>query len=339
MTDLYLSPLIFLVGLITTIIGIGILVPWLTSWDVLDLPNKRSSHTNATIKGAGLVLVPVLAIMFLFIDYGLKLPGANKDMIMTHYIVAGLIILAAVSWIDDLYGLTITIRLAVQLIVITIVLLSSYEQIYFFPSIVPVWAWFLFLLLSWAWFTNLFNFMDGVDGISAVQSFSICLGVIGIAIINGWEASGQWHSIAIAGVSLGFLWWNWHPARIFLGDVGSIPLGFLLAWLLYGLVVDGFYIQVIILPLYYIVDATLTITIRLFKSQNIWESHRDHFYQKAVQGGLSHDRVSLTIAFLNIFLIVFAVLALWFPVTSLSASIISTIFTIIYFGTRKNVRV
>ena len=121
---------------------------------------------------------------------------------------------------------------------------------------------------------------------------------------------GQNYALAIVGVSLGFLWWNWPPARIFLGDVGSIPLGFLLAWLLFGLAAKGFYLQAIILPLYYLIDATLTIVIRLFSGKKIWDAHRDHFYQRAVQGGLSHSRVSLTVALLNGLLIGFSVLAL-----------------------------
>ena len=96
--------------------------------------------------------------------------------------------------------------------------------------------------------------------------------------------------------------------------------------------------QAVILPLYYLVDATLTITIRLLSGKKVWTAHRDHFYQQAVQGGLSHNKVSLTVALLNGILIGFAMLALYFPLIGLLAALIVVSFTLIYFGTRKKAR-
>ena len=331
--------LIFLSGLILALAGTGIVIPWLRVRQILDQPNQRSSHTQPTIKGAGLALVVSIIIMFFLIDLDLEPINFPINRFMTSVLLVALVILALISWLDDLYGLPVLLRLFIHLIAIASVLFANYEKLSALTTVVPGWAWFLFLLGLWSWFTNIFNFMDGIDGLSGVESVSICLGIIIVAAVTGWNQLGQDYALALAGISLGFLWWNWQPAKVFLGDVGSIPLGFLLGWLLLGLAFKGYYLQAIILPLYYILDATLTITIRLFYSRNIWESHRDHFYQRAVQGGLSHSKVSLTVAVLNSFLIGFSVLALYFPVLGLLASVIVVVLTLIYFGTRKPVRV
>jgi len=333
-----MSPFIFLLAVILALIGIAILIPWLNSRQIFDRPNERSSHSEPTIKGAGLVLVGSIVIMFLLINLDLDIFNSPTTTPMIIYVLIALILLAVISWLDDLYGLSVILRLLLQFIIIAGVLAADHERVNFFPTFVPWWVCFLFILSFWCWFTNIFNFMDGVDGICGVQTISICLGVIILSAMKGWIFLGQDYALAIAGVSLGFLWWNWHPAKIFLGDVGSIPLGFLVAWLLFGLAAKGFYVQAIILPLYYLVDATLTITIRLLRGKKVWTAHRDHFYQQAVQGGLSHNKVSLTVALLNGFLIGFALLALYFPLIGLLAALIAVCFTLFYFGTRKKAR-
>ena len=107
----------------------------------------------------------------------------------------------------------------------------------------------------------------------------------------------------LAGAAVGFLWWNWSPAKVFFGDVGSVPLGFLLGWLLLTLAGHGYWAAAIILPLYYLVDATLTLLERLARGEKIWEAHRSHYYQQAVQKGLSHAHVSRLILTGNVVLI------------------------------------
>ena len=335
-----MSPFIFILGLVLALFGIGAIIPWLKSRQVLDQPNERSSHSQPTLKGAGLVVVGSIIIMFLLIDLmDLDKFNSLKNTPVIIYILVALIVLALISWLDDLYGLSIGLRLLIQFLIVASVLAADYERVNFFPTFIPWWIWFFPLLTFWCLFANIVNFMDGIDGMSGVETVSICLGIIIISAVNGWIPLGQNYALAIVGVSLGFLWWNWPPARIFLGDVGSIPLGFLLAWLLFGLAAKGFYLQAIILPLYYLIDATLTISIRLFNRKKIWDAHRDHFYQRAVQGGLSHNKVSLIVALLNSFLIGSALLALYLPVIGLLASIIFVCFTLTYFGTRKKVKV
>ncbi|MBT7356609.1 MAG: UDP-N-acetylmuramyl pentapeptide phosphotransferase, partial [Rhodospirillaceae bacterium] len=117
------------------------------------------------------------------------------------------------------------------------------------------------------------------------------------------------YAIAIVGVTVGFLKWNWHPAKVFMGDVGSVPLGFLLGWLLLGMAADGYWVAALILPAYYLMDATTTLVRRALAGEKVWQAHREHFYQKAVQRGLSHATVSRAVLSLNSVLVVAAIMS------------------------------
>ena len=186
MNDLYPSPFVFLVGLLLALIGIGAIMPWLKSRQIFDQPNERSSHIQPTTKGAGLVMVGSIIIMFLLIDLGLEKFNFSENKPITIYLLIALILLALVSWLDDLQGLSITVRLLTQLIIIATILVIDQGRVNFLPTFMPWWIWFLPLLTLWCWFTNIFNFMDGIDGISGVESISICLGIVILAAANGW---------------------------------------------------------------------------------------------------------------------------------------------------------
>ena len=161
----------------------------------------------------------------------------------------------------------------------------------------------------WVWFVNLFNFMDGIDGISAVQTIAIGLG-LGLAawaarldvslVVLGWLA---------AAAALGFLPWNWAPAKLFLGDVGSIPLGYLLGWLLLIMAAEGQWAVALILPAYYLADATLTLLRRALARRTLWQAHREHFYQQPLETGRPHEQVTRLIAVGNLVLLGLALLA------------------------------
>jgi UDP-N-acetylmuramyl pentapeptide phosphotransferase/UDP-N-acetylglucosamine-1-phosphate transferase len=108
---------------------------------------------------------------------------------------------------------------------------------------------------------------------------------------------------AIIGASIGFLVWNWSPARIFLGDVGSAPLGYLLGFLLLGVAARGYWKIVLILPLYFVADATITLARRVLRGERVWQAHREHFYQLAVRRGLGHAAVVERVIAANVILI------------------------------------
>jgi len=116
-------------------------------------------------------------------------------------------------------------------------------------------------------------------------------------------------ALAVAAATAGFLAWNWHPAKIFLGDIGSVGLGYLLAWLLLALAAMGEWEAALILPLYYLADATITLLRRLARKEKVWQAHREHYYQQAVQNGRSHARVSAAVATTNLALVALALAA------------------------------
>ena len=274
---------------------------------ILDHPNERSSHASPTPRGAGVAVVPVAMGAWLFI--GLQSGQGPREIAALAAAVLGLGLL---SWRDDLGGLPVGWRLLGQGAAIGFVLaVAPVERV--FQGLLPPALDLLATGILWLWFVNLFNFMDGIDGLTGVETIAIGMGVVLVSALPGGgtapdQALGL-HGLAIAAAALGFLWWNWHPARIFLGDVGSIPLGFMLGWLLFKLAAGGQWEAAIILPLYYLADATLTLARRALRRQPVWKAHREHFYQRAVQRGLSHGTVVAAIVFANAVLVGLAVLA------------------------------
>jgi UDP-N-acetylmuramyl pentapeptide phosphotransferase/UDP-N-acetylglucosamine-1-phosphate transferase len=207
-------------------------------------------------------------------------------------VVIAAMLLALVSWVDDLQGLTPVTRLSAQAAAVVIGLLALPE-----PANL-VWGWlgpvayYVAVGLVWLWWINLYNFMDGIDGIAGSEAAAIGGGLLLLAMFGKHaDFSVALLSAAVLGASLGFLVWNWSPARIFLGDVGSVPLGYLIGFLLIGLAGAGRWKVAVILPLYFLADATITLGRRLLRGEKVWQAHRQHFYQKAVIRGLGHATV------------------------------------------------
>ena len=210
--------------------------------------------------------------------------------------------LAVVSWLDDLRGLSPAVRLLAQFVAVA-------AGIWALPPGMVFQGWLppgldaIAAALLWVWFVNLFNFMDGIDGIAGSEAAAIGIG-IGIMLVSaGRDFGPSLPAMAIAAAALGFLVWNWAPARIFLGDVGSVPLGYLLGFLLYTLALQGQWQAALILPGYFLADATITLLRRLVRGERVWQAHREHFYQRAVQHGLGHAAVVRRVIAANIVLI------------------------------------
>lgn len=254
---------------------------------ILDHPNERSSHRVPTPRGGGLAVVPVLVAAWVAATAWGAAPPAPT------LVLCGLALgLGALSWIDDLNSLPPIWRLLGQAAAVTAALLAVPPPGPYFGGWLPGPLDTVTAGLLWVWYVNLFNFMDGIDGISGVEAATSGAGVAAVAILAGLGPMLPAFGLTLAATVLGFLWWNWSPARIFLGDVGSVPLGFALGWLLLTLAASGEAAAALILPLYYLADATLTLGRRALKGEKVWRAHRQHFYQQAVQGGASHARVS-----------------------------------------------
>ncbi|HAE40208.1 MAG TPA: hypothetical protein DCG57_16480 [Candidatus Riflebacteria bacterium] len=247
----------------------------------LDVPGKRSLHERPTPRLGGVaILLGIIA--------GWMVAHATQPLVNEFVFFAGAAVLvAAVSVADDFFTLSQIARFIVHLLACGLVLFGCvYEN--------TGWPLLVFYAIATIWLVNLYNFMDGMDG------FSGGMAVIGFSALGlaAWFSGATHLSMMIsvvAAAALGFLVFNFPPARIFMGDVGSATLGFLVAgFSLWGINEQAYAIW---LPLLifspFIVDASVTILRRAFNREKIWMPHRKHFYQRLVQNGWSHRKTVL----------------------------------------------
>jgi len=280
---------------------------------VLDHPNERSSHDAPTPRGGGWGVVPVLLLAW----GGLSALGAAPAPTDLGPLLAAAVGLALISWWDDLRGLPALPRLAAQGLAVFVGLGALPGDGLLLQGLAPVWLDHALVGLAWMWFINLFNFMDGIDGITGSELAGIGIGLALALAVSAALAGAAiadvapllWPALALGAAGAAFLVWNWHPARIFLGDVGSVPLGFLTAWLLLAAAIQGAWLPALILPLYYLTDATVTLGRRVLRGARFWQAHREHAYQHAVQAGKSHARVARAVVITNAMLIACALAA------------------------------
>jgi UDP-N-acetylmuramyl pentapeptide phosphotransferase/UDP-N-acetylglucosamine-1-phosphate transferase len=309
-------------------VAIRLLLPFLRA-RALDRPNARSSHSVPTPRGGGIgILVAALPGWALVPACG----GISRQGLVVA-LAGGL--LALVSWLDDRRSLPAGARFLTQGAVVAAGLSTLPHDQLLFAGGLPFLADRIVLALAWMWFVNLFNFMDGIDGLAGGEAVAVCAGVILLAGLGMAETRLAWQAAVLLGGALGFLAWNRPPAKVFMGDVGSAGIGYLLGWLLLKLWLGGFWASALILPLYFLADATVTLARRLLARQRVWEAHRDHFYQRAVRGGLSHRAVALRVAGLNLILIGIAVAGTAYPWPSFAAGLVLTAGMLTVFGGRK----
>lgn len=279
--------------------GTWALIPVLQRTAVIDRPNERSSHAVPTPRGGGIALIA--AVLFAWI----ALIAAGIAPSRLWLVLSGATLLAAVSWLDDLRGLSPVPRLFAQIAAVILGVVSS--QIAtgaLFQGWLPAWLDTTAAAVVWVWFVNLYNFMDGIDGLAGSEAAMIAIGLVLFASFGvGENPSLAALAGAVALAAIGFLVWNWAPARIFLGDVGSVPLGYLLGFLLLEAAARGHWQLALMLPLYFLADATITLLRRLWRGERIWQAHRQHFYQRAVRRGLGHAAVTGRVIMANVLLI------------------------------------
>ena len=279
----------------------GVVLRVLRRYAVLDRPSARSSHDAPTPRGGGLAVLAVLLPAWAAI--GLAWPAAGGAALAG--VLPGALLLAAVSWIDDLRGLDPRLRLAAHALAVGIGL-AAMAPVPVFQGLLPLWLDRLAAGLAWLWFVNLFNFMDGIDGLAASETACLGGGLALIALVGGWPGATAPLGLTLTAAGLGFLLWNRPPAKLFLGDVGSVPLGYLAGWLLLDAASAGAWAAALILPAYYLADATLTLAGRAGRGESVTEAHAEHFYQRAVRAGRSHGQVVLMVLAANAALIALA---------------------------------
>jgi len=281
---------------VLTALGIEGMRRW-GSRRLLDIPNERSSHTRPTPRGGGLPLVAVALGVWIWTQGLDGMLGSPASLAL----VVGAIIVALVSWIDDLQGLPFRVRLSVHLLAGAMVLLSAPPPVsVILPGLgeVPLGVLAWPLALVWiAGLTNAFNFMDGIDGIAGGQ---------GLVAALGWVALGlgfHGNFIAALGLFLAvgcvvFLLFNRHPARIFMGDVGSATLGFIFAALPFVFSASpwtperSFWVVGVAFVWPFVFDTGFTLVRRWRRGEKVTDAHRSHLYQRLVIAGWGHARTS-----------------------------------------------
>ncbi len=282
-------------GLAVWAVLLALLKTGLAQRIAIDQPNQRSLHTGAIPRVGGLVLVGSAVIAISIVA---------QDVQVITVVAFGLMLVSA---LDDRRGLSVPTRLLAQLLAASV---AAY-------TLLPAASWWGLCLVAVAivWAMNLYNFMDGADGLAGGMAV---FGFGAYAIVA--EAAGA-REIALAcacigGASAGFLPHNFPPAKIFLGDAGSIPLGFLAAAL--GIV--GFtrgiwpiWFSILVFSPF-IVDATATVISRALRGKRVWHAHREHLYQRMVAGGLGHARTMSAWYALMAAVAISAVAAVWWPI-------------------------
>lgn len=286
-------------GLVTSML-VRRLLPFLER-RVLAVPTDRSSHSRPTPCGGGLGVIAVLVP-------ALWLAGFSDASAPWHACAIGCAALAWCSWVDDRRGVAPLVRLLVQLVAVVAVLAWLDRPVLWF---LPTWLDRTLVALAWLWFVNLYNFMDGIDGLAGVETIAIGGGIVIVGALGVAPGVPTFVPAVAAGAALGFLRWNWSPARVFLGDVGSVPLGYALGFLLIVLASHGGLVAAIVLPAYFLVDASATLVRRIATGHRPWHAHREHHYQRAVASGRGHARVSADVARTDLGLVALAVLGVW----------------------------
>ena len=305
--------------LVTLIAGLlAALVTWmlvraalklLIAYNVVDRPGKRSNHKGNVPTGGGIAVIGVVLTSWMCLAL---LTGTLGE---TRIIVVAAAVLAGISFIDDIRYVPQLARLTAHVAAVALGLTLLPDAALLFDGLLPYWADRLATCVAWVWFINLFNFMDGIDGITGVETIAVAGGLATALLLMAPVESSDWSKASLAavlaGAAAGFLVLNWHPARLFLGDAGSVPLGYLLGWLLvWSACVAGLWWLALVLPLYYWADATTTLLARGARGEKVWLAHRCHAYQVAVRAGASHAAVAVFIALINAALVLLALLAM-----------------------------
>jgi UDP-N-acetylmuramyl pentapeptide phosphotransferase/UDP-N-acetylglucosamine-1-phosphate transferase len=291
---------------------------------IMAVPNERSLHDIPTPKGGGLAIVLTWYVGLTILFF---LGVVEKSLYFS--LLCG-ILLAIVSLIDDIVGIRPVYRLIIHF-------LTAIAAFYFLNGLRPLilpeihinynYIVYPLAIIGIVWFINLFNFMDGVDGFASIEAIIIC----SVLFIMSWNLI----NILLIMCTLGFLYWNWPKARIFMGDVGSTQLGFILVIL--GIYFHNIFefsiLNWIMLSSPFWFDATLTLYRRWRNGEKLSEAHRKHVYQRLVQAGFSHEKVNVFLVLINLFTILLIILYRAFKIVQIPVFIISMVF--FYVITRK----
>nr|WP_249815554.1 MULTISPECIES: glycosyltransferase family 4 protein [unclassified Bradyrhizobium] len=287
-------------------VAIAALISALITWTsrpllqryALARPNARSSHRIPTPQGAGIAVIAA-TLLVASVWANVAIPPA---------LVAATVLIALVGFADDIVSLPVLVRLALQAAAVGAVVFTSPETARIVPAL-PLALERGLILLAGVWFVNLVNFMDGLDLMTAAEVVPVTAALM----LLGWLGELSWPAALVAtalcGAMLGFAPFNRPVAKVFLGDVGSLPIGLLLGWCLLELAWHGQPAAALLLPAYYLADSTITLFRRIARREPFWSAHRTHFYQRAIDNGFTVSRVIGEVFALNLVLAGVAIVA------------------------------
>ena len=297
---------------VATAISVAIIIairPWLKRI-ALAKPNARSSHGVPTPQGGGIAVIPATIIAAAGALYWF-VPAASAPASVLALLVA-VIIIAAVGAADDIRPIGVAPRFFLQAVSVALVIFALPDELRVAPFL-PLLVERLLLTLGGLWFVNLVNFMDGLDWMTVAEVVPVTAALAIFGACGFLPALPTIISLALCGAMIGFAFFNRPVARLFLGDVGSLPIGLLLGWLLMQLAGRGALATAILLPLYYLANSTITLARRLFAGEKVWQAHRSHFYQRATDRGFTVSQVVARVFAVNIALAALAFVTLAAP--------------------------
>lgn len=260
-------------------------------------PNARSSHKLPTPQGAGIAVVAA-TLLVAWIYAWLPLP-----------LIGSAVLIALVGLVDDIRPLPVVLRLLLQAGAVAGVVFTTPEALRIVPAL-PLAVERILLLVGGVWFVNLVNFMDGLDLMTVAEVVPVTAALALLGWYGDLSPSAAWLAMALCGAMLGFAPFNKPVAKVFLGDVGSLPIGLLLGWCLLELAWQGQPAAALLLPAYYLADSTITLFRRIARREQFWSAHRTHFYQRATDNGFTVKRVTGEVFALNLVLALLAIVAI-----------------------------
>jgi UDP-N-acetylmuramyl pentapeptide phosphotransferase/UDP-N-acetylglucosamine-1-phosphate transferase len=318
------------------LISVGLIVvlrPLLARY-ALARPNARSSHSIPTPQGGGIAIVAAT----IAVSYGAWsfLPASAVGIISPAILLAAVVLIAAVGIMADIHPIAVTLRLLLQALAVAMAIYTLPVELRVLP-ILPWWIERVALIVGGLWFVNLVNFMDGLDWMTVAEVVPITAALAAIGVLGILPPQATIISLALCGAMIGFAFFNRPVAKLFLGDVGSLPIGLSLGWLLVLVAGNGGRAAAILLPLYYLADSSLTLARRLMSGEQVWQPHRSHFYQRATDRGFRVIEVVARVFFVNLVLAALALATVLKPsreldIAALGAGIVLVAWLLIDFS-------
>lgn len=285
--------IIFAVVFCLAYVGVRSFRKWGLKSALLDIPNERSSHKEPIPHGAGLVIVLICLASYIPISIFVS------DSFSWGYFT-GAVLIALVSFLDDIHPIPIIWRLLVHGVaaILLIVDVDTWHGISMLGNISLGNFGYVLTFIWIVWMVNSYNFMDGIDGLAGLQAVIAGLGWLVLGSVLDMPAIFLFSGI-ISAASLGFLFHNWNPAKIFMGDVGSAFFGYtfaalpLLARTMAAKSWDLLPIAAVLFVWFFLFDSVVTLVHRAIRGEKIWIAHREHLFQKLVLSGYSHRRVTV----------------------------------------------